>query len=283
MNNADDTSFGSKVKSVGRNSDLLQSCYICLENVRKNQTSIHCNCDAVFCDSCLGAYVRLQITEGRWKVECANCSLLMPEDLIQKFLQDYPLLQDHFNRLVIDAQRDPLAKTCPNCCAQNRVKSQRAKQVTCHECQFIWCFRCHAPWHKGLTCKDFKQGSKMFKKWTKGTTRGVANARPCPKCKVFIQRLEGCDHMSCPRCRTSFCYLCGERIRHSKLLGGHWSIYSVLGCTAIYKKNQPVQRKLIRGCLLGIVLISLPVMAVMFAAASPMLGIFYLQKHIRKR
>lgn len=214
MNNADDTSFGSKAKSIGSNSDLLQSCYICLENVRKNQTSIHCNCDAVFCDSCLGAYVRLQITEGRWKVECANCSLLMPEDLIQKFLQDYPLLQDHFNRLVIDAQRDPLAKTCPNCCAQNRVKNQRAKQITCHECQFIWCFRCHAPWHKGLTCKDFKRGSKMFKKWTKGTTRGVANARPCPKCKVFIQRLEGCDHMSCPRCRTSFCYLCGEKLHH---------------------------------------------------------------------
>ena len=265
------------------NSDLLNLCSICLDNVDENRTSTHRKCGAVFCDSCLGAYIRLKITEGQWKLECANCSSLLSEDFIKKFLQGYPLLQEHFTRLVVDAHTNPLTKTCPNCCALTRVKKERTKQVACPECYFEWCFDCHAPWHKGMNCKDFKRGSRLFKTWTKARTAGVINARRCPKCKVFIQRLEGCDLMSCPRCRTQFCYLCGERIVYSKILGGHWSIYSVLGCRYIYKQNRPVQRKIIRGFVLGVVLASLPVVAMMFLAASPAFGVYYLQKYIRKR
>jgi len=264
------------------NSDLFHFCSICLESVNKNRTSTHRQCNAVFCNSCLGAYVRLQITQGKWKLECANCNSLLPEHVIQRFLQDYPLLQEHFTRLMADAHTDPFVKTCPNCCALNRVKKERTKQTMCPECHFEWCFGCHAPWHKGMSCKDFKRGSKLFKAWTKDTTEGAKNARRCPKCKVFIQRLEGCDHMSCPRCRTQFCYLCGERIVHSKILGGHWSIYSVLGCRYIYKQDHPVQRKIIRGFLLSVVLTSLPVLAVVFLVFSPVVGVYYLQKYIRK-
>lgn len=264
------------------NSDLLHLCSICLESVHKNRTSTHRECNAIFCDWCLGAYIRLQITQGKWKLECANCSSLLSEDVIQRFLQDYPLLQEQFTRLVADANTDPLVKTCPNCCAPNRAKKGHTKKVTCSECHFEWCFSCHAPWHKGMNCKDFKRGSKLFKAWTKSRTEGAINARPCPKCKVFIQRLEGCDQMSCPRCRTQFCYLCGERIVHSKLLGGHWSIYSVLGCRFIYKQDHPIQRKIIRGFLLSLVLTSLPVIAVMFVAASPVYGVYQLHKYICK-
>lgn len=188
-----------------RNSDLLVLCSICLEDVHENRTTIHRQCDGNFCDSCFGAYIRLQITQGKWEVECASCSLLLSEEIIQRFLQDYPLLQEHFARLLADAYTDPLVKTCPNCCVLTRVKKEQTKHLVCSECHFHWCFSCHAPWHKGMNCKDFKRGSKLFKAWTKSTTGGTKNARRCPKCKVFIQRLEGCDQMSCPRCRTQFC------------------------------------------------------------------------------
>ena len=265
-----------------RSSDLLVLCSICLEDVNENRTTSHRQCDANFCDSCFGAYIRLQITQGKWELECANCSLLLSEEIIQRFLQDYPLLQEHFARLLADAYTDPLVKTCPNCCVLTRAKKEQTKHVVCSECHFDWCFSCHAPWHKGMNCKDFKRGSKLFKAWTKSTTEGAKNARRCPKCKIFIQRLEGCDQMSCPRCRTQFCYLCGERIVHSRILGGHWSIYSVLGCRYIYKQNQPVQRKIIRGLFMSIVLTSLPILAVIFLTVSPAYGVYYLHKYIRR-
>ena len=260
----------------------FNECSICLGSVPSHQTSTHQKCAAVFCDSCLGAYIRLQITQGKWKLECANCSSLLSRDMIQRFLQQYPLLEEHFARLVADASKDPHVKTCPNCCARHRAKKDKTKRVTCEQCRFDWCFSCHAPWHKAMSCKDFKRGSKMFKEWTKEQSEGEMNARPCPKCKVFIQRLDGCDQMSCPRCLTPFCYLCGEKILHSKILGNHWSIYSVLGCKYIYKPDHPVQRKAIRGLLLSAVITSLPVLALAFLIVSPLYGGYFLHKYIRK-
>ena len=34
--------------------------------------------------------------------------------------------------------------------------------------------------------------------------------RRCPKCQVVIERIDGCDHMTCSsRCGFEFCYRCG--------------------------------------------------------------------------
>lgn len=34
----------------------------------------------------------------------------------------------------------------------------------------------------------------------------------CPKCKVVVQRSEGCNRMKCMICTTYFCYLCGDNL-----------------------------------------------------------------------
>lgn len=33
---------------------------------------------------------------------------------------------------------------------------------------------------------------------------------PCPKCGVAIQKIMGCNKMTCVTCDSKFCYLCGE-------------------------------------------------------------------------
>ena len=38
------------------------------------------------------------------------------------------------------------------------------------------------------------------------------DVRCCPKCRMGISRIAGCDHMRCSNCATRFCYNCG---RHS--------------------------------------------------------------------
>ena len=32
----------------------------------------------------------------------------------------------------------------------------------------------------------------------------------CPACGAIIDRNQGCDHMTCSKCRCSFCYVCGK-------------------------------------------------------------------------
>ena len=57
----------------------------------------------------------------------------------------------------------------------------------------------------------------------------------------------------------------------------------MLGCRYIYKPHHPVQRKVIRGFLLAVVLASLPVFATIFVALSPVYGVYRLHKCTRKQ
>lgn len=57
-------------------------------------------------------------------------------------------------------------------------------QIQCPSCQFVWCFKCHSPWHEGVNCKEYKKGDKLLRHWASEIEHGQRNAQKCPKCKV---------------------------------------------------------------------------------------------------
>lgn len=160
-------------------------------------------------------------------------------------------------KFLVDANKDSNCKTCPRCShilrldeyrnnlvnlassgesgeadaskAKSAKKTSKKKsasnnnssftKVQCNECLLIWCFQCHAPYHDGITCSEFKKGDKMLKYWAKEVHYGQCNAQVCPKCNIYIQRNKGCDHMVCTYCLTEFCYKCGCKFRRFKFIG----------------------------------------------------------------
>ena len=40
--------------------------------------------------------------------------------------------------------------------------------------------------------------------------------RECPNCKTKFFKEEGCNKMSCPKCKTSICYLCKQVVKVRK-------------------------------------------------------------------
>ena len=51
----------------------------------------------------------------------------------------------------------------------------------------------------------------------------AANTRPCPRCQLPIEKDEGCNHMTCRKCRYDFCWICREPWKlHTQATGGYF-------------------------------------------------------------
>jgi len=80
----------------------------------------------------------------------------------------------------------------------------------CPMCHKHYCLNCKDEWHNGLTCQQYKDSrdekklDDQFFQFVKG-----AKFKMCPKCKYWVEKTRGCNHMRC-RCGADFCYLCGD-------------------------------------------------------------------------
>ncbi|CAK9785861.1 hypothetical protein CC85DRAFT_206438 [Cutaneotrichosporon oleaginosum] len=118
----------------------------------------------------------------------------------------------------------------------------------CPKCHYTFCLVCRAVWHgvhspcqfsdiEGVI-KEYQDGdeesrARMEKRLgVKGTEALHAlirehdreakfrqwvrdNAATCPTCSASIQKIEGCNHMTCTLCSTHFCYRCHSAISPS--------------------------------------------------------------------
>jgi hypothetical protein len=72
--------------------------------------------------------------------------------------------------------------------------------MTCNYCGFQTCFINKLPWHTGMTCPQFDaQPSDAERAEQEAASEKLLldTAQLCPGCKRHIQKISGCDHMTC--------------------------------------------------------------------------------------
>jgi hypothetical protein len=174
---------------LSNSSEILSECVICCELKRLQKRTC---CDFFVCSTCLNIYVEQQINQGIIRIQCPNehCHIYMHRDEIHKYCLT-PELRQKLTQFLIDNNRSINIKTCPRCSNIHEIdleicqSMRRAPtKVQCVECNLIWCFQCHSPWHDGIQCKEFRRGDRMLKKWAREVHYGQHNAQQCPSCKV---------------------------------------------------------------------------------------------------
>ncbi|KAK7133825.1 hypothetical protein R3I94_015625 [Phoxinus phoxinus] len=276
---------------------VVLTCRICLDD--KQIMPLHC-CKKAVCEECLKRYIISQVHVGRAHLVCpiTECSGYLEESLVIPHLTSEELAKyKYFLEL---SRLDSSTKPCPQCSLftslkghsqQTSTKIEHKYKIQCTMCQFVWCFKCHAPWHEGLKCRDYKKGDKLLRHWASVIEHGQRNAQKCPRCKIHIQRTEGCDHMTCTQCNTNFCYRCGEKYRHLRFFGDHTSNLSVFGCKYRYLPEKPHLRRLVRGSVCMSKVLVAPVVIVLVVVVGALalvvglfaLPIYYICKRRRKR
>ncbi|XP_032877091.1 probable E3 ubiquitin-protein ligase RNF217 isoform X2 [Amblyraja radiata] len=238
---------------------IILTCRVCLDD--KPIRPLPC-CKKAVCEECLKRYLSNQVQLGRAEIKCpiTECSEYMDEStVISNLPRDDIVKYSYFLEL---SRMDSSTKPCPQCKhfttwrlksnIPNPTKSENKFKIQCPVCQFVWCFKCHSPWHQGLNCKEYRKGDKLLRHWASEIEHGQRNAQKCPKCKIHIQRTEGCDHMNCSQCNTNFCYRCGETYRQLRFFGDHTSNLSIFGCKYRYLPDRPHLRRLVRGSVCGL-------------------------------
>jgi len=167
-------------------------------------------------------------------------SFVFTDDLIKRFLSEnlYDKYLEFKQKLIIE--KDPSLTFCPIPNCKGYAKKEKKKEETNFlennndliddenegmldsnknavldvsnevekvkmTCNFEhdFCFKCKNLWNKDHSCE---KDSDIFKY----SKENKENVKRCPKCKNWIEKNKGCNHMTCIICKYEFCWLCME-------------------------------------------------------------------------
>jgi len=193
--------------------DQSQTCPLCFEEPTQAFTLA---CQHVYCTGCL-KHMLISATDGGNIPICCiggagRCKTPIPLPVIERFLSPARLTQLLENSFRVYLEQCPNEfRFCPtpDCTQIYRVSKEGSGVIQCPACLIETCSHCHTPPHHGLTCEEntligSKSGQEqLLERWAKGNS----NVRKCPDCGIFIEKIDGCNHIHC-RCGGHVCWIC---------------------------------------------------------------------------
>lgn len=80
--------------------------------------------------------------------------------------------------------------------------------MKCDKCGSIFCYD-HSNAHLGKSCKEYNKQSRESNQMNQSFIKESSIRCPNPFCRIATHKYSGCNHITCSRCKTEYCYLCG--------------------------------------------------------------------------
>jgi hypothetical protein len=215
----------------------LNNCKICFLEINEKENVFNLDCKHIFCKECIMEYLKEEIKNARvMKIKCPEkgCEEPFDDNVIKSHTDD-----EHFYKYKKFLQRakikdDPNLTECPivDCegfanknegnlendavleinngfnseivhnSSDEELKKKliTRKRLICNK-GHSFCSHCNRAWHGEETC-DADKEIKDF-----ATFSGFI-VKKCPQCKVWTEKSDGCNHMTCKICSFNWCWLC---------------------------------------------------------------------------
>jgi ariadne-1 len=191
----------------------------CMEEGDCEGGFISMKCKHNFCIDCYKEHVKAKVSDihSILTTTCpqSNCNLIIPESIFIKLLKEdktnYQNFKVGMHKNFTDYNSD--VKWCPNkgCDACVRCQSKSNKEIDCI-CGYTFCFKCIKEGHRPCSCEMVEVWDKKNNSESENVKWITANTKQCPGCKKFIEKNQGCNHMTCRKeaggCGHEFCWLC---------------------------------------------------------------------------
>ena len=174
-------------------------CLVCESNT--NNRIKFCNC--IVCDDCFKRYCKVLVDDGNFEISCAarNCRTILPYHYVVQYLSEESVVR--LDKLItraglIDQEKNKIK--CPSC-SQVCELHEDAKNFFCDDCSETYCARCYEKEHNFDELCEYDQVEDSLEQ------EGV-NVKRCPRCRISIEKYDGCDCVRCPNCKCKFCWSC---------------------------------------------------------------------------
>jgi ariadne-1 len=193
-------------------------CRICEINIL-DSTAFSLKCGHKFCEECWTGYILYKMED---LMTCINstcpqkgCNIIIPESVFFKFLKDYPTILENYKKALqknfTDCNSDIRWCPTPGCGICVRIPGHPMKEVLC-ECKKTFCFKCGLEGHRPCDCVMVEKWIKKNNSESENVKWLMANTKQCPMCRKFIEKNQGCNHMTCRKeaggCGYEFCWIC---------------------------------------------------------------------------
>jgi hypothetical protein len=201
-----------ELKSNVKDTASEEDCAVCLTPA---ENPVSTKCGHVYCIDCFeGLCAAAGLGEKEYSITClgamGKCEVVfsleeLQDNLSSKAFED--ILEASFASFV--QRHSQTFRYCPkpDCGMIYRVTSTH-KFNTCAKCLTVTCTFCHVP-HEGKTCAEYKDeasgGYEALKKLKK-----ELGIKDCPNCTTSLEKIEGCNHMTCRGCKSHICWVCLE-------------------------------------------------------------------------
>ena len=201
-----ENSYKTSLNKKFKNTKIQKECLICFENI-ESPNKVKLKCGHYFCESCWVDYLKEKISNANVaKIMCMHhgCDIVLDNNFIKNILEgNNELIEKYdkfYNRKKMIEKNNKI-KFCPfPDCEGFAEKKGKNKYVKCnfgHE----FCFECGNEPHGKKKCEDMVD--KDFEEW-----RSHKIVKRCPYCRMWTEKNEGCNHMTCVECQFQWCWLC---------------------------------------------------------------------------
>ena len=166
---------------------LIEKCSICYIDMKYK---VSLDCKHKFCEDCIFTWVNTQLEEGKSTVRCMDPDC--EKKILPANISSYHLAKKLENRMVqysLSSNNNSLICSCCNSIIESRP------------CFFLKCIPSY------LLCTQCKNHKKSIRINEQLSYQYKKNCKPCPCCRILIDKDEGCKHMTCV-CGHSFCWNC---------------------------------------------------------------------------
>lgn len=215
------------------------NCGICFSEKFGSDCLYFKVCNHVYCNDCMASYFTIQIRDG--SVQCLSCpepkcaSVATPEQ-VKKLVGEEEFAR--YDRLLLQSSLDgmPDVVYCPRSVCRGAVMLEpETKLAICPTCKFAFCHVCNRGYHGVSACQakieelmglrdeylSASPNGKTFleQRYGKHVIQRIVeesyssewlkdNCKTCPSCGTNIQKIDGCNKMTCTNCKQYFCWLC---------------------------------------------------------------------------